>query len=162
VTYPAMLMITSSPAPDSAVLPHQQTFIHRHVAAAARRCRLMWRTALRMQGSGMWQLARYFASGRAASHRRIESPQRGRTRPMPARPTGAAGCRPEFANLTTEIYACVGQPRFGLGHEMKLTQGIRVVLDVIHQLGNLLFSEQVEREVARQVSESESNARICQ
>ena len=54
------------------------------------------------------------------------------------------------------------QPRFGLGHEMRLIQGIRVALDVIHQLGNLLFREQVEHEVARQVSESESNARICQ
>ena len=56
----------------------------------------------------------------------------------------------------------VGQARFGLGHEMRLIQGIRVALDVIHQLGNLLFSEQVESEVACQVSESESNARICQ
>ena len=40
---------------------------------------------------------------------------------------------------------------------MRLIQGIRVALDVIHQLGNLLFREQVEREVARQVSESKSN-----
>ena len=42
------------------------------------------------------------------------------------------------------------------------TQGVWVALDIIHQLGNLLFGEQVECEVARQVGESESNARICQ
>src|ERR1019366_5930595 len=70
--------------------------------------------------------------GAPASHRRIQSP------------------RARFG---------VGR---GLGHELRLTQGIRVALDVVHQLGNLLFGEQVEGEVSRQVSESESNARICQ
>ena len=58
--------------------------------------------------------------------------------------------------------AVVGQRRSGLGHELRLIQGIRVALNAIHQLGNLLFGEQVEHEVARQVSESESNARIFQ
>jgi hypothetical protein len=36
-----------------------------------------------------------------------------------------------------------------IGYEMRLIQDIRVALDVIHQLGNLLFRQQVEREVAR-------------
>jgi hypothetical protein len=43
-----------------------------------------------------------------------------------------------------------------------LIQRLRVALDVIHQLGNLLFGDQIEREVARQVGENKSNARISQ
>jgi hypothetical protein len=37
-----------------------------------------------------------------------------------------------------------------------------MALNVIHQLSNLLFGEQVEREMGRQIGESESNARIGQ
>src|ERR1019366_6593969 len=132
-TCPAMLMITSSSAPDSAPRLHQQALVHQHRRRGGR--------VVQADVAGGPSDARGWyagigrgprsASGSAGSRRRIQSPRAG-----------------------------FGVER-GLGHELRLPQGIRVALDVIHQLGNLLFGEQVEGEVARQVSESESNARIC-
>ena len=61
----------------------------------------------------------------------------------------------EFSVRILPIYPGFAEPRLN-------SQRLRVALNVIHQPGNLLFGEQVEREVACQVGESESNARICQ